>query len=98
MVWPRASLPAMPSPLRYIPIALEPLAQSPSSIGWPSSASHTMSLRRSPSPVRTVLPVKKRLRWNVGWLLRRLATAEVNSMSGLSARSQCTQLISESWA
>jgi len=83
-----------------VPIACDPLVQSPSSIGRPSRCSQTMSLRRSsPSgPVRTVLPVKKRLRWNVGWLLRSLATAAVNSMSGLSERSQCTQLISESWA
>ena len=57
-----------------------------------------MSLSRSPSPVRTVVPVKKRLRWNVGCSARSLATAAVNSMSGLSASSQWTQLISLSWA
>ena len=44
-----------------------------------------MSLRRSPSPVRTVPPVKKRLRWKVGCSARSLATAAVNSISGVSA-------------
>ena len=75
-----------------------PPSQSPSSIGSPSRSSQTMSLSRSPSPVRTVLPVKKRLRWKVGCSARSLATAAVNSMSGLSASSQWTQLISLSWA
>ena len=57
-----------------------------------------MSLRRSPSPVRTVVPVKNRLRRNVGWSRRSRATAAVNSTSGVSTRSQCIQVISESWA
>ena len=89
----------MPSPLRYMPIArVSSARQSPSSIGRPSTCSHTMSFRRSPSPTRTVLPVKKRLRRNVGCALRSFAIAAVNSTSGWSTRSQCTQLISESWA
>ncbi len=59
-----------------------------------------MSLSRSwpGSPMRTVLPVKKRLRRKVGCAWRSLASVEVNSISGLSARSQSTQLIAESWA
>ena len=57
-----------------------------------------MSLSRLPSPVRTVLPVKKRLRRKVGCSCRSFATAEVNSTSGLSVLSQCTHAISESWA
>ncbi len=92
-------MPAIPWPLRYMPIALAPSAvQSPSAIGSPLGWSQMMSLSRSPSPVRTVLPVKNLLRRNVGWLARSLATAAVNSASGQSAWSQCTQLISESWA
>ena len=79
-------------------MACDPLVQSSCSIARPSRCSQTMSLSRFPSPVRTVLPVKKRLRRNVGCRCRSLATAAVNSTSGLSTVSQCIQAISESWA
>ena len=51
-----------------------------------------------PAPVRTVVPVKNRLRRKVGWLWRNRATAAVNSTSGWSALSQWTHEIFESWA
>ena len=59
-----------------------------------------MSLSRSApaGPVRTVVPVKKRRRRNVGCWRRSSISAAVNSMSGSSAWSQCTQLSSLSWA
>jgi len=52
----------------------------------------------TPTAARTVEPVKNRLRWKVGCSRRSRISAEVNSTSGLSAWSQCTHEMSESWA
>ena len=86
----------MPWPLRYMPSDLPPLSQSPFSMVRPSGCSQTMS--SSFSPLRTAVPVKNRLRWNVGCSRRSRMRAEVNSTSGVSTWSQCTHEISESWA
>ncbi len=75
----------------------KPLSQSSGSMSVPSVFSQTMSGSFSPSPRTTGRPSKKRLRRNVGWSCRILLTKAVNSTSGWSMASQCTQLSSESW-